>query len=260
MNEIANDILMHYGMPRRSGRYPWGSGENPYQHGIDFVARVDRMRGDKFTYTDKDGKLYSGDLAIAKSMGLSSGEFRVQLALANEQRKSYEYSRAKSLRDKGYSYQKIAEEMGYKNDSSIRNLLDEDKKTRRNISRQTADFLKEMVDKKGMIDVTSGAELDLSAEMQLGISQTKLKEALYILELEGYPTYGGRQPQMTNKDKKTTIKVLCPPGTEHKYIYQYDKINSIRDYDKILTDDGTKVRKAFEYPASISSDRVMINY
>ena len=23
--------LMHFGMPRRSGRYPWGSGERPYQ-------------------------------------------------------------------------------------------------------------------------------------------------------------------------------------------------------------------------------------
>ena len=30
MNPIAEDILKHYGMPRRSGRYPWGSGENPF--------------------------------------------------------------------------------------------------------------------------------------------------------------------------------------------------------------------------------------
>ena len=29
MNTIVEDILMHYGMPRRSGRYPYGSGENP---------------------------------------------------------------------------------------------------------------------------------------------------------------------------------------------------------------------------------------
>lgn len=27
---MTNDIL-HYGMPRRSGRYPWGSGDRPYQ-------------------------------------------------------------------------------------------------------------------------------------------------------------------------------------------------------------------------------------
>ena len=35
------DVLMHYGMPRRSGRYPWGSGDDPYQHGKDFLSRVD---------------------------------------------------------------------------------------------------------------------------------------------------------------------------------------------------------------------------
>ena len=36
----ANDSsssLAHYGMPRRSGRYPWGSGEDPYQHSKDFL-------------------------------------------------------------------------------------------------------------------------------------------------------------------------------------------------------------------------------
>lgn len=40
MNPIAEEILMHYGMPRRSGRYPWGSGENPYQHSGDFLSRM----------------------------------------------------------------------------------------------------------------------------------------------------------------------------------------------------------------------------
>ena len=39
MNLIAKDILMHYGMPRRSGRYPWGSGDNPYQHSGDFLSQ-----------------------------------------------------------------------------------------------------------------------------------------------------------------------------------------------------------------------------
>lgn len=39
MNQVAEemkDILMHYGTPRHSGRYPWGSGENPYQRNGDF--------------------------------------------------------------------------------------------------------------------------------------------------------------------------------------------------------------------------------
>ena len=43
MDPIVDDILMHYGVKRRSGRYPWGSGENPYQHGGDFLARVEEL-------------------------------------------------------------------------------------------------------------------------------------------------------------------------------------------------------------------------
>ena len=49
MNEIFYDPalaeLRHYGMPRRSGRYPWGSGKDPYQHTPrGFVERVTELR------------------------------------------------------------------------------------------------------------------------------------------------------------------------------------------------------------------------
>ena len=30
--DYEDEIVKHYGTPRHSGRYPWGSGENPYQH------------------------------------------------------------------------------------------------------------------------------------------------------------------------------------------------------------------------------------
>lgn len=45
MTSIMEEFLMHYGMPRRSGRYPYGSGENPYQHSGDFLSMVP----DKYT-------------------------------------------------------------------------------------------------------------------------------------------------------------------------------------------------------------------
>lgn len=64
MNPIVEEMLMHYGMPRRSGRYPWGSGDNPYQHSGDFLSRVEEMKNSNFTFTDKDGKNYTGEVAI----------------------------------------------------------------------------------------------------------------------------------------------------------------------------------------------------
>ena len=47
VNDIyENDdmYLAHYGIARRSGRYPWGSGEDPYQRSRQFKAYMDEMK------------------------------------------------------------------------------------------------------------------------------------------------------------------------------------------------------------------------
>ena len=38
MNSIVEDILMHYGMPRRSGPLPYGSGEIRISIVVTFLA------------------------------------------------------------------------------------------------------------------------------------------------------------------------------------------------------------------------------
>ena len=200
LNEIE-DVLMHYGMPRRSGRYPWGSGENPYQHSGDFLSRVYELRKQNFTYTDEDGKLWTGDTAIAKSMGLTSSQLRTQMSLAKDERRSLQVATAKGLREKGYSLNEIAEKMGFANDSSVRSLLNENAEARMNKARNVADILRNELETKKMIDVGAGVE------RELGVSREKLEEALYILQMEGYPVYGGGVAQATNKGKQTNLKV-----------------------------------------------------
>lgn len=248
---LTDDILMHYGMPRRSGRYPWGSGDNPYQHSGDFLSRVEELKKSNFTFTDKDGKNYTGEVAIAKSMGLSTTQFRTQMSLAKDERRSADVATAKALRAKGYSLNEIADKMGFANDSSVRSLLNESSEARMNQAKQTAEFLKKQIAEKGMIDVGTGVE------RELGISKEKMKQALYILEMEGYPVYGGGVPQVTNPGKQTNIKVLCPPGTEHKEIYNFENVHSVRDY--VSHDDGETFDK-FVYPKSMDSSRLKIRY
>ena len=190
--ENKDDVLAHYGMPKRSGRYPWGSGENPYQHSGDFLARVGE------------------ETQIAESMGLTTTQLRTQMSLAKDERRSLQVETAKGLREKGYSLNEIAQKMGFKNDSSVRSLLNTNSEVRMNQAQKTADFLKKMVNEKGMIDVGTGVE------RELGVSKEKMSQALYILQMEGYETFGGGVPQVTNKGKQTNIKVLCPPGTPYK--------------------------------------------
>lgn len=241
MNSIAEDILMHYGTPRHSGRYPWGSGDNPYQRSGDFLSRIEELKSQGLTETE-----------IAKAMGMSTTQYRAQKSLAKDERRTLDVARAKSLREDGLSLNEIAREMGFANDSSVRSLLNERSEARMNQAKKTAEFLKEQIAEKGMIDVGTGVE------RELGISKEKLKEALAILEAEGYPVYGGRIQQATNPGKHTTLQVVCPPGTEHKEIYDYDNIHSVKDY--ISYDDGESFRKSFVYPESMDSSRLKIRY
>ena len=252
-NPPLDDELLHYGMPRRSGRYPWGSGDEPYQHSRDFLGRVEEMRKAKFIYTDENGKKWTGDNAIAKSLGYNSTDFRTVYAIAKDQRRIDDVATAKRLKEKeGLNNTEIGKKMGI-NESSVRSLLNSDSESRMKQARETAEFLKKNVDEKGMIDVGKGVERELN------ISREKLDQALFILQAEGgYEVHGGRFEQVTNKGQMTTQKVLCPPGTPHSEIYNLDKVHTLNDY--ISRDDGQTFEKKFHYPESMDSKRLMIRY
>lgn len=252
MNPVAEDILMHIGMPRRSGRYPWGSGGSPYQHSRDFLSRVEELRGQNFTFTDEHGKTWTGDNAIAKSMGLSTTQFRKEISYAKDERRMLNVARAKSLTEDGLSPTEIGREMGV-NESTVRSWLNERSEARMNQARKTADFIREQIESKGMIDVGT------DVERELGISKEKLNEALYILEKEGYPVYTGGIPQATNPGQQTNQKVICPKGTEHREIYQYDRIHALNE-DNYTSHDGGETFDKFVYPKSMDSKRLMIRY
>ena len=240
---------MHIGMPRRSGRYPWGSGDDPYQHGSrDFLGRVEELKKSGWKETPDN---------IMKEFGMTTTQYRAEKTLCTDERKRLLYARAKSLSEDGLGATEIGRRMADMNggvpirESTVRGMLDERAQMRRNQAVQTAEFLKKQVTEKGMIDVGS------DVERELGISRTKLDAALDILEREGYPIYKGGIPQVTNPGKQTNQMVLCPPGTEHKEIYNYDKVHSITEYAS--HDDGATFDK-FVYPKSMDSSRLQIRY
>lgn len=251
MNPIAeemNDILIHYGIRRRSGRYPWGSGEDPYQHERDFLGRIEELKKSGWEETPEN---------IKKEFGLTTTQYRAQKGIAKDERRMLNVARAKSLKEDGLGDSEIArrisKELGRDvNESTVRSWLNAKSESRMKQARETADFIKKNIDEKGMIDVGAGVA------MELNISKEKLDQALAILESEGYPVYGGRVPQATNPSQKTTIKVICPPGTEHKEIYNYENVHSLNDY--ISRDGGDSYEKKFHYPESMDSKRLMIRY
>lgn len=247
-----NDYLEHYGTPRHSGRYPYGSGENPYQHSGDFLGRISELKKAGFTYTDDEGKVWTGDNAIAKSMGLTSTEYRRQVSWAGYERRLDQVQRAKSLKADGLGSTEIGKRMGL-SESTVRSLLNPSSEDRMNQAMNTVNFLREKLNEKGMIDVTSGVEVSL------GISKERLNLALdYLEKAEGCPVYTGGIPQVNTKGQQTIQKVLCKPGTEHKEIYDYSRVKTIDDYES--QNDGETFHKKFTYPASLDSKRLMVRY
>ena len=53
--------LVHYGIPRRSGRYKWGSGKNPFHHGQSGGSKKTKKQATPLTDEEKDLIIRRGD-------------------------------------------------------------------------------------------------------------------------------------------------------------------------------------------------------
>jgi len=247
----GEEVVEHYGVKYRSGRYPWGSGDDPYQNSRTFLSRREELLKSGFTYTDENGKKWTGDNAIAKSLGLSSGEYRREVSIAKDEKKLHMQNKIQSLRDDGLGDTEIGRRLGI-NESTVRSMMNAETIRNTKQARETAEFIKKQVNERGMIDVGKGVERELK------ISKEKLDTALHMLQKEGYELYSGGMDQVTMPGQRTTQKVICPPGTPHSDIYKLDQVHSLKEY--VSRDDGQTFEKKFNYPASMDSKRLQICY
>ena len=237
----TGEALEHYGTKFHSGRYPYGSGEDPHQHGGDFLARVEALRKNGWKETAEN---------VKKEFGLTLEEYRNEKSWASFTRRELNVSRAKSLTAQGKGPSEIGREMGV-SESTVRSWLNPKTEDNMMQAKKTAEFLKGQVDSRGMIDV------GVNVEQNLNVSRTKLDQALYALEAEGYVIHKGRVEQVTNRGNWTTQMVLCPPGTPWKEIYNTDKINILDDY---ISHDNGETFDTYQYPKSLDSKRLKVRY
>ena len=244
------DELYHYGVGpddnppgRGSGRYPKGSGENPYQHDSEFLKTYRKLKEENPNMSDTD---------IARAMGYTTTDFRAKRTI--EKTEEIEAQRRHALRmyDHGYSKSEIARQLGV-SEGKVRDILKKDLDTRNNRLYNTADMLRRQVDEKGVIDIGVGVE------KELGISDVQLKTAAAMLKDEGYNiyTYYNKLEQNTNPGKYTSLKVLAKSDVKWKDILDdFTVIKSINDY---TTDKGDTFIK-MEYPKSLDSSRIDIRF
>ena len=181
----TDDDIVHYGKGHldggHSGRYPWGSGDNPYQRSLDFMDRVDSLRKDKVTFIDDNGKKWTGDNAIAKTLGMTIADFRRELSISKDERQMYRNVMVEKMMKQGKNNSEIAREFGV-NESVIRSWIKNKENSKIMLSKNTADILKKRMDEANltMLDVGPG-----TAE-RLNIPQNKLDTAIQLLKREGY--------------------------------------------------------------------------
>jgi hypothetical protein len=235
------EYLAHYGTPRHSGRYPWGSGnkDDPGAGARSFLGQVAGLRKQGMNDTD-----------IAKGFGMTTTEFRNISSIAKNEKRQADFDMATRLKDKGYGNVEIGKRMGGLNESSVRALLAPGVQDRLNVLSATSGMLQKHVDEKRYVDVGSGSEY------QLGVSREKLNSAVTLLKDKGYKLYYVKVPQVAGTGD-TTIKVLAHPDVTYSELYKnradIQQINS-------FSQDGGRTYFTMKPPLSIDSKRVAVRY
>ncbi len=237
---IDDSVLVHYGIKRRSGRYPWGSGDKNFQRSGDFLSRVQELK--------KSGM---SEPEIVSALGLdSSTQLRVAYTVAKNERRKLMVATAKSMSEDGFTPTQIGVKMNL-NESSVRSLLSDEAASRMNQAEHIKGVLEKELATKGVLDVGAGVE------RELGVSRQKLEEALFMMEAEGTGIRDGIGVP-TGPHKQTNVMVIRKPDIEVGAIYS-DR-SMIKPVGEYHSTDGGQTFDKREYPASIDSNRVQIRY
>lgn len=237
-----SDVLEHYGTKRHSGRYPWGSGENP-SRSLDILMKVDNLKAKGLSEKER-----------AEELGLSINELRSQVSYANVERKQILWDSVHNRISDGKSASQIAEELNTP-ESTIRKYMKMDNPNAGVKEKQLSGIEETLINQvkdKGYLDVGPGVE------QQLGISRNKLNTVVKKLEEDGYYVHNIYVPQVAGQQGKyTTLKTLTK---DPDYANVRAHKDEIRPPEAWSDDGGT----TFTFPKlkanPVGHDRVAIKY
>lgn len=245
------DVLIHEGVSKRdgaeigSGRFPLGSGENPYQHQEETLSmRVSKLKKQGLSEHD-----------IAEGYGLTIRQLRDRISIENSYKQIRQYEQANYLvNELGMSKVDAAKKMGIA-DTTLGNILRKGEgaaKKKAGTNKVVADELKKVVDENNYIDIGAGTEY------AFGITSTKLGTIVQALKDEGYAVVPYSFEQL-GTGHKTKMNLLCPPGTKWKDVANnVDRIHAIDE--RIVDEDGKLGRLGLMNTEGVSSKRVMVRY
>ena len=232
-------VISHYGTPRHSGRYPWGSGKNP-QRNKNFLQRADELKAQKMS-----------DKEIAESFGMSTGEYRRTRKVYKYEKQMDDQLQAYKLHEKGYSNVAIADRLGV-SEGTVRNMLDPNKKKRENRITTIANELEEKLKERPYLDVGEGVN------RQLGISGDYMDAVLLSLEDRGYHVVPYRLPQATNPKQFTNMRILCKDDVTREEISE--NLAKITSPEGLYFENNGDIVRHNKPILSIDSKRIAVKY
>ena len=239
MIRTEEEHLAHYGILRRSGRYPWGSSSSQTTRNRSFLDTVDILK--------KQGM---SEAKIAEGFGITTTQLRASKSIARAEQKQTNIGTATRLREKGWSHDAIAQRMGLPGESSVRSLLREGEKDKANALQETSNMIKKEVDKKKYIDVGVGVH------HQINVTRSRFDTAVAVLKEQGYETHVIKVQQL-GTGKFTNLRVLAKPGTTLQEVQRNrGQIKQIQHY----SDDQGRSFLGIQPPISVSQRRIAINY
>lgn len=252
MNE---DFLMHVGKGHldggHSGRYPWGSGDNPCQRYYDFYSRYLAVKAKHPGASDEE--LARRLNTLDREGNPSVDQLERLVHVGTQAYKAEQIHQAWMMSKRGMTPSEIGREFG-KNESTIRGWLDETKNRSLMNTMYTATALKDLVDKKKYVDVSSGSW------HTLGVTENKMDDALDILKDEGYHVENIKIRQQ-GTTHETTFKVLTKPEVTYSELIEHKfDIAPVYEETKVCDKDGKVTKLGMIKPESIDSKRVLIRY
>lgn len=246
--KYKKEFIAHYGTPRHSGRYPWGSGKNP-QRNKNWLTRAAEL--------EKQGL---SQVEVAAAFGMSTKDYRDTKSIYKHQLEIANRNQALKWRDEGHSNTAIAERLGV-SEGTVRNWFDERKQQREFKAALVADALKATLSDKPYLDIGEGVN------QQLGVSEEQMGKARLLLKDEGYSVVNYNLPQVSNPSQFTQMVILtndpavaaAEKDSEKRAIIR-EHMGEVTSPDGIYFEDYGSVLRARKPIESIDSSRVAVRY
>lgn len=258
--------LKHYGIGhddnppgRGSGRYAYGSGENPNQHienmtlGQQRIYYLNKYRKEGVPDGESLEGYVAGILGYKNSKALRNA-ISLQDAAASQETMDKIRKLYFDPENPITSPTKIQNLTGIP-EPTVRGYIKKfGKQTKNEVNEQIANQLKAVINDKTVVDV------GLGVEYSLGITETRKDKIISMLEQEGYQKVPYYQRQLST-GKNTTVTLLCKEGMTYEDVKEFVREHGWGTIDQYVTD-GNGNRSILGIPPvqSVDLDRVLIKY